>query len=202
MQHSAIRSARHTFFLMLIAAIGLVGCDSAQDEATDRIGPGGDGSVSVSGNASNVVGFDGRAFFATEADLNAIDESSGFSLVVFDVSAEDTLLVAFGRDAAGLPSEGDHTISSDPTDQQFIGLYYHGTAATSTLAGSQSGTMSFTRIGSDEVEGSFSFDGQAFDLRNFSGQPEAMSAEGTFTAERVTEEDVRELQDLFGDIGS
>lgn len=202
-------NSRYTrlFTLVLAAAVALLftACDSGGDDDDGGGGIAPDvGSSSVNVTGGDGTNFSGSGVFATSADLDP-ESGEGTSIVLFRVSEGDTLVVAIGREADGVPAEGTYAFfdgtNAEPSPDEFIAIFYRGTANTTFLAVSEGGSLTIDASSDSRVEGTFAFTGQGFNFRDFTQEPVSVTADGSFTAARATSETIQELDDIFDDSG-
>jgi hypothetical protein len=178
--------------ISLTLALGTTGCDSGGSDGGDT-SIGGSADVTVSGVSSG-GDFDGNALFATGEDLDQSDPA--FAIVLFEISSSDTTVVSIGRGSNQLPSTGEYDIGNGTSQQTdgFTALYLYSDGGDPFIAFSQTGTLTLTSASDAKMTGSFSFDGVQF----FSDQ--TMSASGSFDADRATQQQIQNLDDIFDEI--
>jgi len=190
---SASTSLIATLLISLTLAIGSVGCDSGGSDGGDT-SIGGSSEVTVSGVSSG-GDFGGNALFATGEDLNQSDPA--FAIVLFEITSSDTTIVSIGRESNQLPSNGEYDIGNGTAQQTdaFTALYIYSAGGPDPyFAFSQSGTLSLTSASDSKMTGSFDFNGAQL----FSDQ--TMSASGSFDADRATQEQIQNLDNIFDEI--
>jgi hypothetical protein len=185
--------------LSLFLALSFAACDSADDGDGDGNGGGnvdsGEFAVDFGGGLDG--SFEGNAYFAVVEDD---DYPGGRAFVLFMTDSDltsgqtqSTQYIAFVR-IGDRPGTGTYNLADaqgeDPTDTEGVtyGIYINSSGQTSgTFLASQSGTLTISESSSDEVSGSFDFEGIGFDSSNPNEQIMA-TLSGSFSANAISDD--------------